>query len=99
MGRFKAEAVLIRKVDRLEIVFLNRETIYVSDGLNWHIFHRWFAPRGSYTGGWSQFRHALLYRKSLNITDCYRLASMAEIQSQIARKGPDLSNINTKEVI
>lgn len=97
MGRFRAKAVMVRRVNDLEIVFYNRETIYVGNMGKWYIFHRWFAPRGSYNGGWRQFRHLLLYEKGLDLTHCYRLAFLHDIQAQIAGAPPDLSKFKIQE--
>lgn len=76
MGRFKAKAILIRRLPEVTITFYSRESIYVfpKGYANGTIFHRWHAPLGSYTGGWQQFRRKLLRYKHLNIADCHRLA-------------------------
>lgn len=96
--RFKAEAVIIRKVGDLTIVFYDKETIYVKDnGHGWAVFHRWFAPRGSYSGGWKQFRHLLLYEKRITYAHCYRLAFRWEIASRANVRAPDLSKAKITE--
>lgn len=98
MGRFRAEAVIIRKVEDLTIVFYNKDSIYVKDATHdWAVFHRWFAQRGSYSRGWRQFRNLLLYVKNINYNHCYRLAFRWDIQSQANVKGPDLSKVKTIE--
>lgn len=98
MGRYKADAVIIRRVGDLTIVFYDKENIFVKDNKHgWTVFHRWFAPRGSYNGGWRQFRHLLLYNKSITYNHCYRLAFRFEIQSVANVKGPELSNIKITE--
>lgn len=76
MGRFKAEAILIRRLPEVTITFWNKETIYICDEKNntTSIFHRWFAPRGNYTAQWEPFRRKLLQYKQLNITTCFELA-------------------------
>lgn len=101
MGRFRADAVIIRKVNDVRIVFYNKESIYVqnqTDG-KWTVFHRWFAPRGSYNNGWRQFRHLLLYEKKITHTHCYHLAFRWDILSQITTKVPDLSKFKIQERI
>lgn len=98
MGRFKAEAVIIRKVGDLTIVFYSKDSIYVKDAIHgWTVFHRWFAPRGSYTRGWKQFRNLLLYVKHIDYNHCYRLAFRWDIQSRANVKGPNLSNLKIVE--
>lgn len=59
-GRFRAEEITIRQVGQIEIIFWDKETIYVVDSRRAvrYIFHRWFAPRGSYKN-WQRFRQAL----------------------------------------
>lgn len=98
MGRFRADAVVIRHINNLKIVFYDHETIYVSDGNKWYVFHRWFAPRGSYNGGWRQFRHLLFYEKNLDLNHCYHLAFRWEISTGIAKKEPDLTKFKIKEL-
>lgn len=98
MGRFKAEAVIIRRVNDLTIVFYDKHRIYVKDDKHgWTVFHRWFAPRGSYLKGWSQFRHRLLYNKQITFTHCYRLAFRWDIQSRANVDKPDLSKAKIVE--
>ena len=98
MGKFRAESVIIREVNDIKIVFYNHETIYVqNDKGRWVIFHRWFPQRGSYNGGWRQFRHLLLYEKKIDLNHCYRLAFRWDIASQYASKAPDLSSVKIEE--
>ena len=97
---FRASAVIIREIysTGLKIVFYNRETIYVHDDLHgWHVFHRWFSPKGSYNGGWRQFRHLLLYEKKIDFNHCYRIAFRWDILSQKVNHAPDLTNIKIEE--
>lgn len=99
MGRFRADAVIVRDVNKIRIVFYNHESIYLRDEHgNWTVFHRWFAPRGSYNSGWRQFRHLLLYEKKLTSTHCFHLAFRWEILSQNAKE-PDISKFKIEERI
>lgn len=93
MGRFRAEAVIVRKVNDCEVIFYDGETIYVKDitGKYTVVFHRWHRPKGSYYKGWHQFRKRLLYNKSLTFNDCFRLAFQHDITSQATFRKPDLS--------
>lgn len=100
MGRFRAESVVIKELRRtgLKIVFFNRESIYIYDDTHgWTVFHRWFAPKGSYNGGWRQFRHLLWYGKNTTYEHCYQLAFRWDIPSQKAYHPPDLTNIKVEE--
>lgn len=90
MARFKAEGVIVRELEQLTIIFWDRESIWVvtKDGQR-VIFHRWFAPRGSYCGRgdsrvrWRDFRRKMLRNRhpyglrsqSLSLIDCCKLAN------------------------
>ncbi len=76
MGRWRAEAVIIRRMPEVTITFFDRETIYAfpKGYANGTIFHRWYAPRGSYGRGWEQFRRKLLRYKHLDLAKCHELA-------------------------
>lgn len=94
---YKAKAVIVREVNGLEIVFYNHESIYVRDvDGKWFVFHRWFAPKGSYNAGWRPFRYKLLYQKKLTLNHCYRLAFQHEIVAQTSHK-PDLTKFKIQE--
>ena len=96
---YKAEAVIIREVNGIKIVFYNKESIYVRGARDeWVIFHRWFAPRGSYNSSWRGFRNKLLYQKRIDLRHCYHLAFQHDITIQMARKAPDLSKFKVKEI-
>lgn len=98
MGRFKAEAVIIRRVNDLTIVFYDKYRIYVKDDKHgWTVFHRWFAPRGSYMRGWRQFRNLLLYVKNIDYNHCYKVAFRWDIQSLAGVEKPDLSKFKIVE--
>lgn len=94
---YRAEAVVIREVNGIKIVFYNHETIYVqeADG-KWTIFHRWFTPRGSYNADWRPFRHKLFTQKKIDMAHCYRLAFQHNIVSQRANNPPDLSKVKVQ---
>lgn len=100
MGRFRAEAIIIKRVKDLTIVFYDKENIYIKDGGHeWTVFHRWFAPRGSYTRGWKQFRNLLLYEKHITYAHCYRLAFRWDIPSCANVRPPNLKGKTTVERI
>lgn len=98
---FSHEAVIVKEVKRtgLKIIFYNRESIYIYNSTNgWTVFHRWFAPRGSYKG-WVRFRELLLREKNVDYNHCFKLAFQRDIPSQSVAKGPDLSSFKVEERI
>lgn len=90
MGRFKAETIKVRQVDGLTIVFKDARAIYLGYDDIWVVFHRWGAPRGSYSGGWQQFRHLLYYSKSMTSVHCFELADRFNIPFVSSRRAPRL---------
>lgn len=97
---FRAKAVIVREIRAtgLKIVFYDRENIYIHDDAHgWYVFHRWFSPRGSYNGGWRQFRHLLLYEKKIDFNHCCRLAFRWDILSQRVNRPPELSKLKIEE--
>lgn len=94
MKNFRAEAVIVRKVKGLTIVFLSKDTIYVkADDTPWAIFHRWGAPRGSYSGGWKQMRHRFGRKSDLTYADCFKIARRWNIPFVTTTNPPDLSKV------
>lgn len=94
---YKADAVVVREVNGIKIVFYNSETIYVQDeNGNWTIFHRWFTPRGSYNSIWRPFRYKLFTQKKIDFAHCCRLAFQHDIASQRAKNPPDLSKVKVQ---
>lgn len=81
MGRFRADKVIIRRLPEVVITFYSRESIYVfpRGAHNGAIFHRWWAPRGSYCGGWQAFRRKLYRYKHLDLAKCHELAHYHEV--------------------
>lgn len=81
---WKAEAVIVRELPEITIVFLNSESIYAfpKDGGRGSVFHKWWAPLGFYTAEWGDFRRKMLRNKNLTIRDCYRLANRHEVVAQ-----------------
>lgn len=98
MGRFRAEAVLIRRLTDVVIVFYDRETIYVTPRGNARraLFHRWYAPRGSYQASWGPFRRQLLRQKRLDISRCYELANKYGVLYVSTDNAPKLSGKKVK---
>lgn len=89
---FKADAVIIREVNGLKIVFYDKESIYVRDADGrWVVFHRWFTPRGTYNADWRPFRYKMLYQKNLTLNRCYQIAFQHDIVVQSSGGVPDLS--------
>ena len=92
MGRFKAQGTIVRELPEVTVIFWDWKSIYVYDyrgrGV---IFHRWFAPRGSYTGYWRDFRREMLRKKRLSLLKCYELAAQFDVQSIRTDRRLDLS--------
>lgn len=98
---YKAKAVIVKDVraTKLKIVFYDARSIYVHDeNVGWVVFHKWFAPKGSY-GAWRNFRHLLLTEKKTDLYHCYRVAHRWGIASQCVKKCPDLSGLEIEERI
>lgn len=76
MSRFKACKILVRRLPDVVIVFYNKESIYCFPRgySNGTIFHRWFAPKGTYGASWQPFRRKLLRYKHLDMAKCHELA-------------------------
>lgn len=88
--KFRAEAITIRELETVQIIFKDHETIWV---LPKHastnvIFHRWWSERGSYTDGWQAFRRKMFRNKKIDLLTCYRLAAKHHIQSTGTQREP-----------
>lgn len=92
-GRFRAEEITIREVGSLEIIFYDKETIYVIDTIKGvrYIFHRWFAPRKSYKE-WNSFRSALWSSKHKQIGWYFEESATWEIPFTTTTRPLDLSD-------
>lgn len=91
MARYKQKGVIIREFEDLTIVLADKETIWAvprRSGPN-IIFHRWFAPLGSYTQ-WHRFRKKLDENKNVTLAKCYRWAAQHGIQSLGSTRAPTL---------
>lgn len=100
MGRFKAEAVIIRHLQEVTITFYDKESIYVFPrGCgNGAVFHRWWSPKGYYTKHWKRFREALRYNKHLDMEACFRIASYYEVLHEPAYVPPKLNGKKIKYI-
>lgn len=85
MGRFKAKGIIVREISDIRIIFWNSHIIYVYGPHGMVAFHRYFAPRGSYSGGWGDFRRKLLRYKDLDWHSVFLVAAryfdIVEVQS------------------
>ena len=97
MGRYKAEAVVMRNMERLTILFKDEETIWAfpNDGSTNVVFHRWFESRWCY-GQWSAFRNILWRRPDLDIYDCYDLAQKYNIATMGTARLPNIKGKKLK---
>lgn len=100
MGRFKAEAIIVKDMERLTIIFKDKETIWVlPKTMNINIiFNRWWTPLGSYTAGWQDFRRKLYRNKKLDVPTIYALARKHEIQSMGTIREPNLGDKKIKVI-
>lgn len=82
MGRFKAKAIIVRRLPEIEVIFWDAQSVYVYtlDGKG-VIFNRWFSARGSYGDYWQDFRRKMLRTKNLNLARCYELAASYDVLS------------------
>lgn len=94
MGRFKAKKVTIREFEDIVIVFQNGDTIWMLPRRSTPnvIFHRWFAPRGSYAK-WHGFRKRLYEANHADLGYCHRMADRFGIQSQATLRNPTVAGI------
>lgn len=90
MGRYKAEAVIMRDMERLTIIFKDEETIWVipKDDPRHVIFHRWFQSRWHEYGQWASFSYALRLSRALNIWQCLTLADKYNIATHTTKRLP-----------
>lgn len=92
-GRYRTECVTIRRVGKLEIIFWDKETIYVVDKSRQvrYIFHRWFAPRNSYEK-WRCFRNALWSSKHTQIGWYFEESALWEVPFTTTTRPLDFNN-------
>lgn len=81
---FVAKGTIVRRLGAVTIAFKDKETIAVQvvgekHGIT-YLFHRWFAPLGSYTGGWRDFRRKMLRNKNLDLLSCIFYAQKYDVQ-------------------
>lgn len=97
-GRFRAEKILVRRLDGFYIVFWDKETIgvYLSGSGNGVLFHRWF-ELCSYKR-WDSFRTQLIRKKNLSHAKCFELALKYDVQIFTSRGHPEL-DIDKIEII
>lgn len=93
MGRFKAKGLVVREIENIVIIFWNSHMIYVMGPYGMILFHRYFAPRGSYTQSWGNFRRKLLQYKTLNFDNIFLVAAhhFDVVEIQTSHKELDLT--------
>lgn len=94
---FKADYITVKKIDGGEIIFYDRQSIYLyQDGLKYGtIFNNWNSPVGSYRNGWKKFRERLSRNKKLTVRQCYELALRYDV---VALSSYDRLDLNGKKV-
>lgn len=78
MGRIRAQRVIVREVGEMDIIFWDGFSIYAITPKLTYVFHRWYAPKGSYRT-WRKFRHLLMCRRHLTFDMACRLAARYDI--------------------
>lgn len=88
--KFRATSITIREFDTLTIIFKDKETIWIlpNNASTNIVFNRWFAPRGSYSAGWQDFRRKLFRNKRVSLEYCYKIAKKHQIQSMGTTRSP-----------
>lgn len=92
-GRFRSEAIIVRKVDGLRIIFWDSESIYVYyDKGKGVIFQKWeHHDRRYYTDYWKDFRRRLLQRKHLTLLQVHEMAAEYDVIATHTLRELDLS--------
>ncbi len=100
MGRFKKERITIKRFDGFEIIFYDRETIWIQRDHNIQrmIYHRWFGPRGSY-GNWRKFDKMLHDAAYLDTVKIAQLAHRYNISWHQTTRAPNLQDKPLKIII
>lgn len=86
MGRYKAERIVIKDLPELVIVFWDNSSVYVypkNERQSVVVFHKWFAPRYTYTNGWRQFKDKLWHWRCGSMKKCFQMASNHGILYQV----------------
>ena len=93
MGRFKKERITIKRFEGFEIIFYDRETIWIQrdHSIQRVIYHRWFGPRYSY-GSWRAFDKALHEATYLSPVRIAQLAHRYNISWHQTTRAPNLEN-------
>lgn len=80
MGKFKAERIIIRELETIDIIFWQANSIYVfyKNTNQGAVFHNWF-EHGRYVTNWEPFRCKLLRYQNLTMAKCYELAAYHEV--------------------
>lgn len=93
MGRYKANRIVARVIGELTIIFYNSSSIYIypcSLEQQGYIFHKYFAPTGTYTRNWKNFRNRIWKAKYLDFGICCRIAVECGVMSKGAVAPPNL---------
>lgn len=100
MPKFEANAIIVRELENLTIIFWDADSIYVypNPRETWGgvIFHKWYVKRGFYRESWKDFRRQMLRQKHLTLLHCHVLANRYEISHVTTKRVLDLTNVNTE---
>lgn len=86
MGRYKAERIVIKDLPELSIVFWDKSSIYVYPKTDQApvVFHKWFAPRYTYSNGWRQFKDKLWHLHRGSVQKCFQMADYHGVLYQVS---------------
>lgn len=86
MGRYKAERIVIKILPELTLIFWDNSSIYLfpKNGQTPVVFHKWFAPRFTYTNSWRQFRDKLWHLHHGSVKKCFQLAYEHDVVYEIS---------------
>lgn len=85
MARFQPIEIDERRFDWGVVHFVDKRTIRIEANAFCVVFHRWYAPRGTYRQ-WTRFKSRLIYDKNLDIYKIYKIANKYEITHEVARR-------------
>lgn len=92
MGRYKQESVIMRCLAELDIVILDKQTIWIlpkraSTNI---IFQRWFSPPLGSWEDWRRFKQKLYSNKSVTLERVFYWAKMHGVQCVGTMRKPNL---------
>lgn len=92
MGRYVQESVIIRRFDELDVVILDKQTIWIlpKKASTNIIYHRWFSPPLGSWENWRRFRFMLVRNKRITLEYVYSIGAHYGIESMGTTRSPNL---------